>query len=321
MILGVLASSLSASKPIKVVASTSIFADMAEEIGGERVEVSTVVKLGADPHGYDPVPSDVQMVKEAQVVLINGLTLEGWIGKLIYNSGSSALVDTITRGVSPIASDEYEDAYDPHAWMVADNGVLYAHNIFQALSKVDPEGKSYYLKRYNTYSEKLRQLDIYIRNQILRIPIEKRLLVTSHDAFAYFAKAYGMRVAAVKGVSTEAEARTSDIQRVSKEIRDSGVPAIFVESTINPKIINELARANKVKIGGELYADSLGEEGSEGDTYIGMLQHNTDQIVSALTGASRYQGGGHQHSKTPWSLYGVLVLLLAASLVFFVNKF
>jgi len=268
---------------INVVSSASIFQDMAKEIGGDYIHSQCIVPIGGDPHIYEPKPSDVTLLKEADIILINGLTFEGWIYKIIENSGTNAKVVLITEGIQPIQSTTYHNASDPHAWMDATNGLVYASNIKKAIVDVLPEAADEIQKRYYKYISDLIDLDKYIVNRINEIPAEKRVLITSHDAFAYYGKRYGLQLNALKGISTEAETQTSDMVRIAEAIKQSGVPAIFIESTINPKVIQQIATDNGVKVGGELFADSIGDEDSDAPTYLTMLKHNTDVIVDALT--------------------------------------
>ena len=265
-----------------VVASASIFADMAEVIAGDLLPVRSVVPIGGDPHIYEPTPADVRLVSRADLVLINGLTFEGWMNELIANSGSRAEVVTVTRGIGAIESAEYVNSSDPHAWMTARNGLTYVRNIRDALIRLDPEHAEEYRFNAGLYEQQLLDLDAEIFAAIKRIPEERRVLITSHDAFRYYGRHYGIRVEAALGTSTDAEVQTSDVQRLTEIIRDSGVPAIFVESTINPKLIRQLARDNGVVIGGSLYADSLADPAHPAGTYLGMLRYVTETIVGAL---------------------------------------
>lgn len=307
---------------IRVVSSASIFQDMAMNIGGDKIETFTIVPIGGDPHLYEPKPSDAQLVKSADIILVNGLTFEGWINKLIDNSGTTAKIYTITEGVNVLKSEKYKNAADPHAWMDASNGLKYIENIKAALIEIDPTNAVFYTANYEKYKAELSALDKYITVEINKIPEEKRMLVTSHDAFAYYGKKYNIRLNALKGISTEAETQTSDMIRVAKAIRESGVPAIFIESTINPQVIQQIARDNNVKIGGELFADSIGAEDSEGPTYIKMLKQNTDVIVKALSQnemtATKIDS---DNSESGWLIYLIVGLVMLGALVFAVTKF
>ncbi|WP_235297511.1 metal ABC transporter solute-binding protein, Zn/Mn family [Portibacter marinus] len=266
-----------------IVASASMMADMAQNIAGDLFDVKYIVPRGQDPHLYKPTPSDVVMVEKADLIIINGLTFEGWISKLIANSGTRAETKVISDGIQPITSEKYKNSYDPHAWMDVNLVQKYIDNILEALIKLDPENKETFEKNHAAYSRKLTELDQYILDKIKEIPESKRILITSHDAFAYYGRRYGLQLEAIVGISTEAEVQSSDIIRVHKVIRESEVPAIFMESTINPKILRQIAKDNKIVIGGELFADSLGEKGGQADTYLKMLKYNTDTIVKGLT--------------------------------------
>jgi len=311
-----------AQDKLNVVASASIFQDMAKNIGGDKITTHSIVPIGGDPHLYEPKPSDAALVKSADIILMNGLTFEGWITNLIENSGSAASKYIITEGVDVIKSDQYKNAADPHAWMNANNGLIYIENIKNALIENDPSNKDYYLSNYESYKKEITLLHTYINTEIQKIPESKRMLVTSHDAFAYYGKAYGVRLNALKGISTEAETQTKDMVRVAKAIRDSGVPAIFIESTINPQVIQQIAKDNNVKIGGELFADSLGEEDSEGPTYLTMLKHNTDVLVNALSKSEMTETKiDSDDTSNDWMIYLVLGLIMIGALVFAVKKF
>ncbi|NNF20807.1 MAG: zinc ABC transporter solute-binding protein, partial [Saprospiraceae bacterium] len=273
---------LAAQKP-KVVCSASMIWDITKNIAGDHVEHGLIVPIGGDPHLYEPTPADAQLVYEADLIFINGLTFEGWILELIANSGTKAITDTVTSGIVPISSSKYKDSFDPHAWMDVKNGQIYARNIKDALISLLPDKADEFNANFQTYTKKLKELDDYIIKRISEIPEEKRVLITSHDAFEYYGKRYGLRLEAMMGISTESEAQTSDMIRISKTIKETGIPAIFIESTINPKLIQQVAKDNSVMIGGELYADSIGDEDSHGNSYINMLKHNTDVIVDALS--------------------------------------
>jgi ABC-type Zn uptake system ZnuABC Zn-binding protein ZnuA len=295
---------------------------MVKNIGGDKIESYTIVPIGGDPHLYEPKPSDAQLVKSANVILVNGLTFEGWINKLIDNSGSKANVYTITEGVDVLKSEKYKNAADPHAWMDAGNGLIYIKNIRDALVETDPKNADYYTANYEKYKNEIATLDNYITEEIKKIPEKKRMLVTSHDAFAYYGKRYNIRLNALKGISTEAETQTSDMVRVSKAIKDSGVPAIFVESTINPQVIQQIAKDNNVKIGGELFADSIGDKDSEGPTYVKMLKHNTDVIVKALSQNTMTSTKiDTDDTANSWLIYLIVGMIMLAALVFAITKF
>lgn len=267
----------------KVIATTTITADIAQNIAGDKFEITHIVPVGGDPHLYEPVPKDAQLVAKADLILVNGLTLEGWLTEFIENSGTKAKVVVVTEGVKPVKSKKYNSP-DPHAWMTAANGIIYARNITKALSEYAPEHKAVFEANFKNYTKKLEQLEISILQEIDKIPKKQRVLITSHDAFQYFGRHYGIRLESILGTSTDAEAQTADIVRVQKVIGETGVPAVFIESTINPKLLEQIATDNNVKIGGELFSDSLGELGGDAETYLEMLQHNAMTISYALKG-------------------------------------
>lgn len=308
-----LSASLSAqeSKPL-VVASASIFADMTHQIAGNLIEIRSIVPIGGDPHVYEPTPSDVQLVTKADLILVNGLTFEGWINELIENSGSTAEVVTITEGIRAITSQKYHNSSDPHAWMDASNGLIYIDNIKNALKKILPKHGLIIEQNYEAYRRKLENLDQEIFKSIQSIPEKQRILITSHDAFSYYGQRYGVRLEALIGISTDAEIKTSDVKRVSQLIRDNNIPAIFVESTINPKILKQIAQDNDISIGGELFADSVDSEGKPAGTYYGMLDHNTKTIVEALK-SNIYSDTSNEGESSPLYnaiLYGIIAMLL-----------
>ncbi len=292
-----------------VVATASMIADMAEIIGGDIVQVECIVPIGGDPHLYDPTPKDANLLNHADLVFKNGLTFEGWLNELIATSGTKANVITVTDGVEAIRSLEYQNATDPHAWMDARNALFYIKNIKEGLVNLLPEHSEAFEKNYLKYKEELVELDRYIREQIAKIPEQKRVLITSHDAFQYYGRAYGITLESVLGTSTDAEAQTSDILRLNKVIKESGVPAIFVETTINPKMLKQVAKDNDIIIGGSLYADSIGDEESPAPTYAAMMRFNTDAIVNALTRTKvAANEGNHEHDQTETSLFAKVIL-------------
>lgn len=281
-----------ARKPV-VVASTTQIADFARQIAGDRLIVKSILAPGADPHTYQPTPDDVQIVLGADLCLENGLHLEGknWMATLARDAGKKLV--TVTRGLAPLMiGTDGQNISDPHAWFTPRNAALYVNNLTMALEQFDPAGAFEFRARAKLYLQQLRVLDAWIREQVNRLPPQRRILVTTHDAFNYFCREYRfnpdndyLSIAPV-GWSTGSEVgagMTPERHRqVVESIRRAGAPAIFVETTINPKQIRELARETGVRIGGELYSDSMGSAGSAGDTYIGMMRENVLLIVQAL---------------------------------------
>ncbi len=305
---------------LTVVSSASMIYDMAKNISGDLVDNRLIVPIGGDPHLYEPTPSDAKLVNEADQIFINGLTFEGWILELIKNSGTSAKLDTVTNGIVPLASADYENAYDPHAWMDVSKGIQYCTNIKNALVLLDPANAEAYQANYEAYKKKLQGLDSYIVKRINEIPKDQRVIITTHDAFAYFGKRYGLRLEALMGISTEEDATSSDIIRVSKAIKDYNVPALFIESTINPKLVKQIADDNDVKIGGELFADSLGDEKSGAHSYYDMMKKNVDTMVDALTGEHISGTRDQSEGKSRISIFLVIGLIMLSLLVILIMR-
>ena len=312
-----------------VVASTaSMIWDMSKNIGGDHFEHRMIVPIGGDPHIYEPTPSDARLVASADLILKNGLTFEGWINSLIKNSGTKASVVTVTEGLPALTSLTYKDASDPHAWMDATKGEFYLRNIRDALIALSPEHKDDIIKNYESYSRKLSELDEYIENEIKKIPEAQRILITSHDAFQYYGRRYGLNLQAIQGVSTDAEVLTADVRRVNKVIRESGVPAVFVETTINPKMLNRIAKDNDIVVGGSLFSDSIGDENSAAPSYLEMLRYNTNTIVAALSRKKTtksevddaHNHGGESSGNSTYIMIGLLALVFLGGMAFMIKK-
>jgi ABC-type Mn2+/Zn2+ transport system ATPase subunit/ABC-type Zn uptake system ZnuABC Zn-binding protein ZnuA len=270
------------SQKLKVLGTTSFLADLAKNVAGEYADVQSLMPLGGDPHIYEPIPDDARKIADADVIFKNGLTLEGWLDEMITHSGTKAEVVTVSEGVKAIESEGHKGAYDPHAWMDVANALIYIQNIKKALITSDPKNTRGYEANYVKYKAELEGLNQEIAEKILKIPKDKRILVTSHDAFRYYGNHYGLQVESVLGTSTEAEVRFEDIQHLSDVIDRYKIPVVFIESTINPKLMKQISKDRKTKVGGKLFADSLGDEESGADTYINMLRHNTNEIVAGL---------------------------------------
>jgi len=287
-LLGSVALAVDREPALRIVCSTTQTADLAREIVGDRCEVICILGPGVNPHVYQPVPGDSRLVESADICVQNGLHLEGknWMASLARDNGNKPLV-TCADNIQPLDLEyEGEMVKDPHAWFDPRNASIYVNNILKEVVRQDPDGAAMYTARAELYLQQLRVLDGWTQKQISRIPAERRVLVTSHDAFNYFAARYGMKVRSPVGWSTGSEIgggmTPERRRRVVSSIRTFAVPAIFVETSVNPKMIREIAAEAGVAVGGELYSDAMGESGSAGETYIGMMRENVITIVEAL---------------------------------------
>ena len=313
---------LSAEEKPNVVATASIFADMAAVIGGDLIEVETIVPIGGDPHTHEPTPRDARLALGADLILRNGLTFEGWLNELIENSGTEAKITLVTEGIEAITSQTYKNASDPHAWMDPLNGLIYIENIKNALTELDPDNADIFEFNYKAYKAQLEDAHKEIEALVQQIPENQRILITSHDAFQYFGRRYGIKLESILGTSTDAEAQTSDILRLSKVIKESNVPAVFIESTVNPKLLEQIAKDNEVRIGGKLFSDSIGDKDSEAPSYLDMLRYNATTISKALSTSpaeieETKEPSGGSSSLIVWSLIAVLAL---GGLIFVIQK-
>lgn len=309
------------AKP-KVLATASMWADMAKNIGGDLIEVDMIVPVGSDPHLYESTPNDIRKVNSADLILVNGFTFEGWLQKLISSSGTGAKSILLTEGITPISNPEFKNSTDPHAWMDVEYGKIYALNICMALSNLLPQHKEQIQTNFEAYNEQLNLLDEYIRTKIKEIPSDRRILITSHDAFHYYGNRYGIEVEALLGTSTDADVQTGDFLRVNKIIREKKIPAIFIESTINPKLMEQIVKENNIRIGGKLYADSLGDESGPASSYIAMLRHNTDAIAEALSLSTGEQlkNNNTGNSNTSLIVPGIIILCLLMVATFYMLR-
>lgn len=274
---------------LTIVCSTTQTADLTRQIVGDRCEVVCILGPGVNPHGYQPVPKDSRLVESADLCVQNGLHLEGknWMASLAADNGNKPLV-TATDGVQPLDLEyEGDTIKDPHAWFDPRNAAIYVNNILDAVVALDTGGERRYRAHADLYLQQLRVLDAWITKQANRIPPPQRILVTSHDAFNYYAARYGFKVRSPVGWSTGSEiggGMTPSRRRgVVQSIRDFKVPAIFVETSVNPKMIRQIAGEAGVAVGGELYSDAMGDAGTAGETYIGMMRENTVTLVEALS--------------------------------------
>ncbi|MBE7247189.1 MAG: metal ABC transporter substrate-binding protein [Actinomycetospora chiangmaiensis] len=274
---------------VRAVASFSILGDLVRQVGGEHVEVDTLVGPGSDVHSFSPAPGDARILARADIVVVNGLGLEGWIDRLVRASGTRAPVVTASTGVTTIAeeghhgeADHAGHGTDPHAWQNVANVKVYVANIRDGLAKVDPAHAADYGAAAVAYTRKLDDLDRDARAAIERIPPENRRLITTHDAFGYFASAYGLTILAPQGLSTESEASPRDIGAIITQIRKERVPAVFLETVTDPRQMERIARESGARIGGKVYSDALSTADGPAPTYLDMIRTNLRAFADAL---------------------------------------
>ncbi|TVQ45176.1 MAG: hypothetical protein EA362_09085 [Saprospirales bacterium] len=304
-----------------VMASNTIIADIAHQLIGDEARVISLVPLGTDPHNFDPSPADLKLSTEADLILVNGMNLENWMVNLIKKTGSTAKIDTVTKGIQPIFTGKFYTQVDPHAWLDPILGKTYARNISASLSDLLPKHKETIQFNLKVYLDLLEEVHQYSLERLKEIPQKKRLLITSHDAFRYFGERYEISVKSVLASSPDAELTVKDMIQLTEIIKNSEVGAIFPESTINPKLVNQIAKDNNLIVGGQLYTDSLSEPEKDAGNYIQMLYHNVNRIAEALLGErqkAEYDLWKSDFSDTLMSL-GILVFLAACFLWMWFN--
>ncbi|NVP58611.1 zinc ABC transporter substrate-binding protein AztC [Mycoplana rhizolycopersici] len=309
--LGGFASSASAAE-LKVVASFSIIADFAKNVGGDRVEISTLVGPDGDAHVYEPRPADAAALEGADVVLVNGLQFEGFMSRLIEASGTKASVVEVTKGIEPLKSAEeeheavekteaghdHEEAghdhgheghhhgeFDPHAWQSIHNAEIYVKNIADAFCEADKAGCATYTANSEAYIARLGKLETEVKAAIEAIPADKRTVITSHDAFGYFEHEYGLRFIAPEGISTEAEASAADVAKLIDQVKHDKASAIFLENITNPRLIEQISTETGIRIGGTLYSDALSGREGPASNYIDMFRYNVNTMQAAILGS------------------------------------
>jgi zinc/manganese transport system substrate-binding protein len=290
-----------ADSHVKAVASFSILGDMVREVGGDRVEVVTLVGPDSDGHVYQPTPTDAKAVAEAQIVFTNGLGFEGWMNRLIKSASFSGPIVVASKGIKPLTSAEEDghghghdehgktekgndhEAFDPHAWQSLKNGEVYVRNIAEGLIAVDPEGAATYRANAERYLAEIAALDQEVLGAIAKLPADRRTVVTSHDAFGYFAEAYDLKFLSPEGVSTESEASAKDVAALIRQIRVEKIPAVFMENITDPRLIEQIRKETGAAIGGTLYSDALSPADGPAPTYLMMFRYNVDTLTKALS--------------------------------------
>ncbi len=279
------------AKTLNVLATTSIVGDLVKSVGGEAVNVTVLMGAGVDPHLYKASAGDINRMYEASLIFYSGLHLEGKMADVLEKLSSRVKTYAVTDGIDKkvlLRPAEFEGNYDPHVWFDVKLWAGTVEYVSNVLCEIDPVNATLYKKNATLYVERLNTLDEYVKTKTKELPTERRVLITAHDAFNYFGKAYGYEVKGLQGISTVAEAGTADVQGLADFITERKIPAIFVETSVPTRFVEALQEAVKargfgVKIGGSLYSDALGTPGSTADTYETMIRHNIDTIVKALS--------------------------------------
>lgn len=282
--------SADATGKLRVVCTTGMVADLARQVGGERANVVQLMGEGVDPHLYRASTADMRALRQADIVFYTGLHLEGRMVEVLENPGANVISVAVTSAIERdrlTRPPEFEGQYDPHVWFDVSLWMKAVEAVRDGYIRKDPEGREAYEAAAAKTLEEMRALDAWCREQIASIPADRRLLVTAHDAFGYFGRAYGIEVHAIQGISTESEASVKDINNLVDLIVARKVPAVFIESSVPRKTIEALvegcrARGHEVRIGGELFSDAMGAPGTPEGTYAGMVRHNVNAIVRAL---------------------------------------
>ena len=279
-------------EPIAVVTTIGMIADAAERVGGERVSVDGLMGPGIDPHLYKASEGDLRRLERADLILYAGLHLEAKMADVLERIAdqreTQGVTETIPRS-QLLSPAQFQGQYDPHVWFDVRLWMRAVEQIRDTLTELDPGSRELYRANAAAYLVELEALDRYVRQQVARVPQERRVVITAHDAFGYFGEAYGFEVRGLQGISTASEAGAGDVQALAEFIAERRIPAIFVESSVSPRTISAVreavrSRGFEVEVGGSLFSDAMGDEGTPEGTYIGMVRHNVDTIVAGLLG-------------------------------------
>lgn len=283
-------SNANTSDKLKVVATNSIIADMTKNIAGDKIDLHSIVPVGQDPHEYEPKPEDVKKTSQADLILYNGINLENggnaWFTKLVKNAQKTENKDyfAVSDGVEVIYLEGQNEKgkEDPHAWLNLENGVIYAKNIAKQLSEKDPKNKDFYEKNLTSYVQKLESLDKEAKEKFKQIPDEKKLIVTSEGCFKYFSKAYQVPSAYIWEINTEKEGTPDQIKTLVQKLRQSKVPSLFVESSVDDRPMKTVSKDAGIPIYAKIFTDSIADKGENGDSYYSMMKWNLDKISEGL---------------------------------------
>lgn len=278
------------SSKLKVVATNSIIADITKNIAGDKIDLHSIVPVGKDPHEYEPLPEDVKKTSQADLIFYNGINLEtggnAWFTKLVKNANKEENKDyyAVSDGVDVIYLEGQSEKgkEDPHAWLNLENGIIYAQNIAKRLIEKDPDNKATYEKNLKAYVEKLTALDKEAKEKFNNIPEEKKMIVTSEGCFKYFSKAYNVPSAYIWEINTEEEGTPDQIKSLVEKLRETKVPSLFVESSVDDRPMKTVSKDTNIPIHAKIFTDSIAEKGEEGDSYYSMMKYNLDKISEGL---------------------------------------
>ncbi len=274
-----------AQTPVRVLVSFSILADIARQVGGSDVAVTSLIGADANEHVFEPSPDQVRQLTQAQLFIVNGFGLEGWRTRLIQSAQYRGLVVIATAGITPLMTtetDETAPSPDPHAWQDPRNAIIYAEDIMRALAGIDPEHAEAHRQRFSEYRAALDALDRNVRDGLGVIPVEKRQVITTHDAFAYYGKAYGVTFMAPEGLNTESEPSAKSVAALIRQIRRQGIKALFLENIADPRLMEEIARETGATLGPPLYSDALSGPNGPAPTYIRMIEYNAAALRAGM---------------------------------------
>jgi zinc/manganese transport system substrate-binding protein len=274
LLLLVIALPASAQTRLTVVSTFSVLGDLVMEVGGDRIDATTIVGPDTDVHTYQPRPSDARRLAAAKVLVSNGLGFEGWLDRLAQAASF--------RGRHIVVSAGVEARLDPHCWLDVGCARRYVSAIAAGFAAADPAGASFYRAHAAAYDRRLAALDTWIREEIAKIPPERRKAITGHDSFEYFARAYGVKVAAPRGYNTDSEPTARDVAALIREVRAEKIKALFVENLTNPALIDEIARDAGAHVGPRLYSDALSKPGGPAPTYEAMMRYDVMALVAGM---------------------------------------
>lgn len=287
---GGVSTTYSGSGPIRVTTTIGMISDIVENVGGERVAVQGLMGPGVDPHLYKTTPGDLSKLQNTDIAFHNGMHLEGKMGEVLERIGNKKPVVAVTKDIDPkllLRPAAFKGNPDPHVWFDVELWMKAVETVRDSLVQFDPPHKAEYEKNATTYLAKMREMDAYVTKAVATVPKERRVLITAHDAFGYFGKAYDIEVVGLQGISTASEYSLQDVRNLVDIISKRGIKAVFIESSVPRRSIDAVvqgcrARGHNVKIGGTLYSDAMGPEGTPEGTYLGMVRKNVDTIVEAL---------------------------------------